>query len=417
MNIIPDMNKTAASSDPDGVNESEELRTGTQASGRVSRANRRAGVETYQNMLRILFALRDAPLTLLSDQITYVKAMTPEQIRYALRYQDSPPSIGTVRKYLRQMENQTPSQVEVIGAGKQGPTLWRLKDNSPLNRSGLSDYEAAMVCLASQLLEPLLPPQLRQPLDISRKRAEEILLNSRPIGAMPVDSPIWMLKLINRVWVEKPPAISPEVQEAVFEAVRSGKLLQMDYLSMQRKHQGKPPATVTVSPLRLVQHGDARLYLFATNIIQQDALDEHVSEPNGYRRFALHRIIHATVLDQVATIRPDLEELIDRQPGFGWTGLIHLVAMVSTGLALRLEESPLNSTQRLDRIGSQGWHQLEVDLDSNWELRWWILSNGKNIVVLEPTVLREEIADHFNAGQSQYLSFSGHQSAQDNVSI
>ena len=372
---------------------------------KAGRSNRRAGVETYPNMLRILFALRDAPLSLLPDQATHAKAMTSDQICRALRHQDSPPSLTTVRKYLRQMENQTPSQVEAIRSGETGLTYWRLKESSPLNKSGLSDYEAAMVCLASQLLEPLLPPHLRQHIDVSRQRAEHMLINARPFGTLQQDSPLWMLKLVNRVWVEKPPPVSPKVQDAVFEALRSKRKLRIGYLSVERKRQWLDPIIIDVDPIRLVQHGDARLYLIASTRDQVKALAGQTTENeklSGYRRFAVHRITEAEILERQTTDYIELEKSIDSQPGFGWEGKIRLIANTSADIAVRLEESPLNETQIIQPTSDAAWYRLEVDIDMNWELRWWILSHGKHIVVLGPLDLRSDIAAQLAAANAAY---------------
>jgi predicted DNA-binding transcriptional regulator YafY len=356
-------------------------------------------------MLRILFALRDAPLSLLPDQATQAKAMTPEQICRVLSHQDRPPSLTTVRKYLRQMENQTPSQVEVVASGKGGATYWRLKQNSPLNKSGLSDYEAAMVCLASQLLEPLLPPHLRQHIDVSRQRAEHTLINARPFGTLQQDSPLWMLKLVNRVWVEQPPAVSPMAQDAVFEALRSKRKLRIGYLSVERKRQRLDPVVIDVDPIRLVQHGDARLYLIASTPGQAKGLASQTTETEklpSYRRFAVHRITDAEVLGRQSTNYAELEKSIDSQPGFGWRGKIQLIANVSADIAVRLEESPLNETQIIQATSDVTWSRLEVNIDLNWELRWWILSHGRHIVVLAPPDLRSDIAIELAAANAAY---------------
>ena len=374
------------------------------AAGRGRRSNRRPGVETYQNMLRVLFVLRDAPLVDFRDPADNVRAMTALKIAEALQNQNDPPSVATVRKYLFQLEYQTPSQIEVVQDAPGREKFWRLKASSPLNRKGLSDFEAAMVCLASELLEPVLPPHLQNHLKITRERAQELLVNARPIGAMPDDSPVWMLKLVNRIWIEQPPAVVPAVLDAVFKAVSARKRLTIQYQSMSDKRAGKPPATVTVSPRRLVQHGDARLYLIASDIEDDEDLAQHSSQSEGYRRFALHRILSAGVRDEAVAPRPELERLIDSQPGFDWQGKVSLVAMVNTDIALRLSESNINATQHLDFRAGEAWHRLEVEVDLNWELRWWILSNGANMVILEPSSLREEIAGHFRAGEALYRS-------------
>ncbi len=401
--ITPDDDFDSAEDDED------ELPAPARGAGQRGRpANRRAGVETYQNMLRIMFALRDAPLVSFRNPADQIRAMTVNEIAAALERQDHPPTAATIRKYLFQLENQRPAQVEVLSETPGRERYWRLKDTSPLHRKGLSDFEAAMVCLASEILEPVLPPHLQNHLRITRERAQEMLVNARPIGAMPDDSPVWMLKLVNRVWIEPPPPVAPAVLDAVFKAVSARKRLTIQYQSMAGKRDGKPPTTVTLSPLRLVQHGDARLYLIASDIEGPGGLAQHQSQSEGYRRFALHRISSATVLNGAAvTPRPELERLIESQPGFEWQGKIELVAMIHTDIALRLGESPINDTQRIVYQAGEKWHRFEVMVDLNWELRWWILSNGSHMIVHEPKALRDEIAAHFRDGEALYRSVAG----------
>lgn len=377
-------------------------------SARAGRGNRRAGVGIYQNMVRILFALREARLAYPFGKDRPLKVMTPEQICDALSGQDDAPSLVTVRKYLRQLEKQEHSQIEEVfdekaPEPKKGQTYWRLKESSPLNKSGLSDVEAALVCVASQILTPLVPPDLRHYIDATRHRAEQLLFHSRPIGVLPPDSPLWMLKLVNRVWVERPPAIAPKIQQAVFEAVRLQRQLSLVYCSMEAKRRGEPGQSMTVWPLRLVQQGDGRLYLIGTPVAGGSLARGGMPDPRPYRHFALHRITEATLLDKQSTPNPELQQLVDSQPGFGWQGRVRLVARIHPDIALRLQESPLNDSQLL-HSDTDGWHRLEVTLDSNWELRWWILSNGRNLIVLDPPDLREEIARHFRDGHARYAS-------------
>jgi hypothetical protein len=362
-----------------------------------------AGVRTYQNLFSVLFILRSAREIELPDG-SREKAMTVAQIHSALSHQGNVLETKTVNGYLKDLETQTPHQVECIFDPGNGPKYWRLAPNSPLNDNLISDFEAAMICLSSELLEPLLPPALREHLSITRDRARDILLHSGQIGVLPPNSPIWALKLINRVWVEKPPVLDGAIQEVVFAAVRTKKRLRLSYESSSNKREGLPPSDVTVSPVQLIQHGDARLYLVATGIENHTSipLSQHKSSEQSYRRFALHRIKSAKILDEPSITSEQIQKKIDREPGFGWQGKVKLKALVHSGIALRLEESPLNETQTLSPSIEEDWFELNVEIDHNWELRWWVLSNGKFIIIQEPKQFRDEIADHFFIGSKQY---------------
>ena len=362
-----------------------------------------AGVRTYQNLFSVLFILRSAREIELPDG-TRERAMTVAQIHAALTHQGSALEAKTGNGYLKDLETQTPHQVECIYDPGNGPKYWRLAPGSPLNDNSISDFEAAMICMSSELLEPLLPPALQQHLAISRDRAKEILLHSGQIGVLPANSPIWVLKLINRIWVEKPPVLDGAIQEVIFNAIRTRKRIRITYLSSRSKREGLPASEITVSPVRLIQHGDARLYLIATDIDNDSSLSltQLENKENAYRRLALHRIKSATMLNEPVEFSEELQYQIDREPGFGWRGKINLKALVHIGIALRLEESPLNDTQELTPTANQDWFLLQVEIDRNWELRWWVLSHGKFISILEPQDFREEIADHFRSGIEHY---------------
>lgn len=330
--------------------------------------------------------------------------MTVAQIHAALTHQGNVLETKTVNGYLKDLETQTPHQVECIFDPGNGPKYWRLAPNSPLNDNSISDFEAAMICMSSELLEPLLPPALRQHLAISRDRAKEILLHSGHIGVLPANSPIWALKLINRIWVEKPPVLDGTILEVIFNATRAKKRIRIAYLSSRSKRESLPASEITVSPVRLIQHADARLYLIATDIDNDLSLSQKQveSSSSNYQRLALHRVKSATMLDESAVFSEELQSQIDREPGFGWRGKIKLKALIHLGIAVRLEESPINDTQTIATTENKEWFLLDVEIDRNWELSWWVLSNGKFITILEPQDFREEIADHFRSGIEHY---------------
>lgn len=365
-----------------------------------------AGVQTYENLIRILFILRDAPKILMSDGKSQIRAMTVRQVHHELVNQGEKVAEKTVNKYLKQLETQRPPQVKLVHTGEKNLNYWALPENSPLNDATISDFEAAMICLSSELLEPLLPPTLQRHLTISRERAHEILQNARPVGVLPENSPLWTLKLIQRVWIEKPPQLAGNIQEVIFNAIRAKKRLRITYLSNERRQLGHGPLTSEVSPVRLVQHGDARLYLIVSEIESDELRDLNEADGEDYRRLAVHRIHTAEQLEKSVHFSDELLLKIDREPGFGWKGRIQLKALINERIALRLDECALNSTQKLSPTNSPGWHRLEVEIDDNWDLRWWVLSHGKHIVVLDPPDFRNEIADHFASGFRNYTESS-----------
>ena len=368
-----------------------------------------AGIQTYENLLRILFILRDAPKIALPDFESLVQAMTIKQVHKALETQGERVAEKTVNKYLKQLEMQRPPLVNLVHTGEKNTHYWGIAPNSPLNDSTVTDLEAAMICLSSELLEPILPPTLKQYLASSRERAQEIIDKARPIGVLPTNSPLKNLKLINRVGVEKPPTLDGDRQEIIFKAVQSKKKLRISYLSNQRRFNGKQPISGEVSPVRLVQHGDARLYLIVTGISWSEGFEAHETDTSDYLRLAVHRICKAELLEEEAIFSEELIKKIEKETGFGWKGNIRLKALVGTDLAMRLDECPINATQKLVIKEGEEWHSLEVNIDNNWELKWWVLSHGKMIIINEPPEFKDDIADHFREGFNHYFESKNNQ--------
>ena len=59
-------------------------------------------------------------------------------------------------------------------------------------------------------------------------------------------------------------------------------------------------------------------------------------------------------------------------------------------------ESPLSTDQVMEQ------DTIHATVQDSWELRWWILSQGAGIEVLEPMALREEIAQSLRDACKRY---------------
>ena len=87
---------------------------------------------------------------------------------------------------------------------------------------------------------------------------------------------------------------------------------------------------------------------------------------------------------------------------FGEGGLIPLQAIVSNQLACYLQESPLADGQEL-RAETKERYRLSVTIKDSWQLHFWILSQGPEIVVEQPAALRQWIAEAVQATAKAYL--------------
>ncbi|NCB85753.1 MAG: WYL domain-containing protein, partial [Bacteroidia bacterium] len=121
------------------------------------------------------------------------------------------------------------------------------------------------------------------------------------------------------------------------------------------------------------------------------------------RLYAVHRITGASVQAEPAH-RPDgfsLDEYIAQGAlQFGDGRTIRLKARISPWLADILTETPLTADQRLEPIGDE--LRLTATITDSWQLRWWILSQGAGMTVLEPKDLRKDIITELKNGLRGY---------------
>ena len=141
------------------------------------------------------------------------------------------------------------------------------------------------------------------------------------------------------------------------------------------------PTRWTVCPLVYLQRGPA-FYLLCT-------IDDYAD----VRQLALRRMLSATALDQKARkpahFDPDRE--VARAQGMGGGEPIRLVARFWKRAGLHLLETRLSADQVVEDADADHF-RLTATVDGTAQLRWWLLSFGSKVEVLEPEGLREAMA-------------------------
>ena len=119
---------------------------------------------------------------------------------------------------------------------------------------------------------------------------------------------------------------------------------------------------------------------------------------DGYedvRLFALSRVLQATITEQEA-LRPTDFNLQDYLAAGGLQflsgGLFQMTARVNAKLTRLLEESPLGEQMQLN-YSEPEWPVLTTMVQDSWNLRMWLLSQGCNIEVQSPALLRQQMVD------------------------
>lgn len=268
---------------------------------------------------------------------------------------------------------------------KSIPHGWRWAPNVQLDIPGLTLAEALSLKLARDMVSPLLPPSALRALEPRFAQA---------------DNKLAALELGNATasWANKartvpptlpllPPAINHAILETVQEALFHDEQLEVEYRGLGAARA----SPLRLHPLGLVARG-VTLYLVAT--------------ASGYtdpRTYALHRFTQASRTGEPVA-RPlgfDLDAYIaEGALQFGNGQTLRLEARVSESLARVVEETPLAADQTLALV--EGVHYLSASVLDSWQLRWWLLSQGDEIIVAEPAELRASIAETLEGAAAAY---------------
>jgi predicted DNA-binding transcriptional regulator YafY len=265
--------------------------------------------------------------------------------------------------------------VDRVGRGEsEKPYHWlRLASRAvPLPEVDMAD--ALSLVLAEELLGKLAPASILKTLEPKLAKARSRLTASQKNS---------FAQWKDRVRYLPPglPFLPPRVDERFLGLVKQSILEERQ---LKVRYSGRESAKAdekTLHPLALVQHGPIT-YLVATEF--------EFTKPCLY---ALHRFRAVTVAEEPAR-RPEgftLDGfLAEGGMQFGEGPQIRLKAVVTNNLACYLQESPLSPDQKLKAIDPEHY-RFEVVIKDSWQLQFWILSQGAEIVVEKPTELRERI--------------------------
>jgi len=244
--------------------------------------------------------------------------------------------------------------------------------------------EALSLMLVEEQLKPLLPQAILTSLQSHFKQAQAKLKTLGQDNA----AAQWKNKVRNVL--PTLPMLPPNINNEVLDTVQQALLydLQID-VEYQAIYNDKP-TNLTLNPLAMVQRGPIT-YLVATAFNYQDI-----------RLYALHRVFSAEANAHPVNLPDnfDLDEYISNGALQFGEGNLKLKARINTELGNYLQESALSKDQIMNSDGEG--YLLNATVSDSWQLRWWILSQGPGIKVLEPTHLREEIVESMKEALATY---------------
>jgi len=250
---------------------------------------------------------------------------------------------------------------------------------------GMDSHTALAYWLADQHLKPLLPKTTLNKLQAHFDTATDVL------NRIPTDkgTPAWRnkVRVLHRGPNLKAPVIDEDVQNEVYDALLRNRKLTIIY-----QPRGNDEKEYELNPLGLVLK-DGISYLVCS-----------IWDYTNIRLLTLHRIQKAEVLD-APTDAPkgfDLDEYIaSGELDFVISGSIKFKAIFSKEAAFYLEERPLSDDQCMTDY-TDDTVMLTASIHDTSELRWWLLSFGNQVEVLEPKEIRSDMKNIIQSAAKFY---------------
>ena len=257
------------------------------------------------------------------------------------------------------------------------PYGWHWMRGQEAMLPGVSVADAVSMRLVEELLRPLLPPAVLEPLE---SRFEQARRKMSELGGD--NTAVRWADKVRYVPPSLPmltPAIDPAVLDTVQQALMDGRALRVSY----RRPSGDVAEGMPLHPQALVQRGSVT-YLVATAYDYDDP-----------RLYAVHRMVKAEAALDACRAAPGFTldaYLASGALQFHAGATIRLEAHVSGNLGAILAETPLGPDQQL--TDAPDGYRLSVTVIDSRQLLWWILSQGTAIRVLGPAALVAQMTCH-----------------------
>lgn len=296
------------------------------------------------------------------------------QIFHELR--DKNPDFDVTRRTIQRSLEQLSQRFPIISEthGRTNHWYW-IEPHALTQIPAMGGTTAFVLSIAAEYLRPIMPPSTIPKLEPYFRHAQGIL-DGTDLGRWTDRAAI-----IAQGPTLTAPDISPDVQEAVYEALMTNRKIEVQY---RGKHE-KESKTILLSPLGIVVRTGV-VYLVATSWKYEDI-----------RHYVLHRMRKPRVSDESVRTPPDfrLADHLDDDGSFAYPASdakLKLRALFAAGAGAHLTESQLGpdhrSTERED-----GRVLVEASVPDTAQLRWWLAGFGSLVEVLEPEGLRREFRE------------------------
>jgi len=270
---------------------------------------------------------------------------------------------------------------------KSTPFGWYWMRGQGADMPALTVADAVSTRLVEELLIPLLPPAILDPLLSRFEHARHKLSNLGDDNK----TAAWSHKV--RYVQPNLPMVPPVVDAEVLHTVQKALMDHLQLVVTYQRPQGTTTEGLVLHPQALVQRGQLT-YLVATAYDYDDV-----------RLYALHRMVKAETNFNACFQVPDFDlntYLAGGALQFDSGKSFKLQAWVNGDLAVILRETPLSKDQTLEADGDG--FVLEATVQDTWQLWWWLLSQGSSICVISPESLRDRLKAHAREMAEIYIS-------------
>lgn len=312
-------------------------------------------------------------LTLLEQIPRAPYKRTPRELRAALAAIGYETEVRSVQRDLHLLSRQFPLEADQ----RSKPFGWHWSASAHAHTlPRMNPAEALGYRLLSQYLDKLLPQPVLASLKPQMEAAERVL-ETLPGGGFKD----WAnkVRILAPGQALLPPTIESAALAKLYEALLTNRRIRAHYRKVAER---QPWLYKELSPLALVLRGQV-IYFLCTVADYADVL-----------QFAAHRFRKVEILSRPVNRPPgfDLNRYIEEN-GFDFASgkTIHLKLRVRQFLAVILEETPLSKDQTI-KATDDDWSSLAATVADTEQLRWWLLSFGRNAVVMRPLSLRKDMA-------------------------
>ena len=303
----------------------------------------------------------------------YPHKVTVQDIRKSLEGGGFTISERSIQRDLNDLSGSFPLYCD----NRERPYGWSWqKDAASFDLPGLTVPEALTLAMVEQHLRDLLPAsmvdQMRPYFSAAHRR-----LDAEP---KPHRGRSWLDKV--RTVPPTQQLLAPKIDIAVQHVVTDALLHERQVKIQYRKRGHKSAVEYRIHPLALVQRGPM-MYLYCRFFDHEDA-----------RTLALHRIVSAEILDELAKYPSGFS--LDRQIalgtwGFGAGKMIYIELVFAPGYGDHLFETPLSKDQQIKELAD---HHLRITatVPDTPQLEWWVMGFGAGVEVVAPSDLRGRVS-------------------------